>query len=347
MLHMYNEIFEQPQVIRNCSDVNVGTLLRIAALINERNIDNIYIAARGTSDNAATYGKYMFEVLTGLPVALAAASVITIYNKKPILNNSLVIGISQSGEAKDVARVVESGKDCGTITVAITNNPDSPLAKLADFNLDCAAGKEFSVAATKTFTSQMYLIGLLAAYTAGSKDTIEKLSQVPELIEQTFSAVKNIKILALKYKNFDEFIILGRGFNYAIAQESALKIMETSYVRAKAFATSDFYHGPLAILQNDIPVMVFAPKGETENDTREILKKIKAAGSAALVVTDSTDKEISALADDVLKIPCAPCDMISPFGSAVTAQLFACFLAVAKGYDPDKPRMLNKVTITQ
>lgn len=344
---MWKEIMEQPDVIRNCAKKNAAVMEDIVREFEKRKIDSVYIAARGTSDHAAVYGKYVFEVAAGIPVALAAPSVFTVYNKTLKLKNAIVIGISQSGKAEDVLKVLQSANQCGALTVSITNYPDSPLAKAAQFHLDCTAGEEKSVAATKTFTSEMYLIGTLAASIAHDDKALEKYAGVPELIEETFGQADKIEKLAQKCSFINECIVLGRGFNYAVALEAALKIMETTYVRAKAFASSDFYHGPMAILQKGIPVFLYAPSGKMEENMVETLEKVESeSGAPAFVITDEKSERIEKAADTVICIPRTGCDLISPFCCAAAAQMIACKLAQAKGLNPDKPHMLHKVTIT-
>lgn len=345
MTNMFKEITEQPDVLKKCLAANEETLNRVAAEVKKRDPQFITIAARGTSDHAAVYAKYMFETLTGLPVVLAAPSVVTTYNGKLAMKNALVIGISQSGAAEDVAAVMNEANDCGTTTVGITNFSDSLLAKSSKYTLLCSAGVEKSVAATKTFTTQLIILGLLAAKLAENKAVEKELLAVPELVKKTLDTVEDqIKKAALRYRFIDECIVLARGMNYSVALESALKIEETTYVRAIGYASSDFHHGPMAVLQKDLPVIAFAPKGATLNDMKETISLLKSANSDVLIVSD--DEDLRKDADCFIKTPSASSDFVSPFVNAVVAQLFACNLAAVKGLNPDAPRMLHKVTVT-
>lgn len=345
MTNMYKEIMEQPEVLRKCISTNEETLTKIVAELEKKKPEFIIIAARGTSDHAAVYAKYMFETLTGLPVVLAAPSVVTTYKSKLSCKNALVIGISQSGAAADVAAIMEEANAVKTTTVGITNFEDSLLAKNSQFCLLCSAGVERSVAATKTFTTQLILLGLLAAKLAGNKEVEEELKTVPSIVDNTIKTVRDeVKIAASRYRFIDECIVLARGMNYAVALESALKIEETTYVRAKGFAASDFHHGPMAVLQKDLPVIIYAPTGPSFTDMQEMYSLLKQADADVLVVSD--DADFCAKADCAVKTPTAASDFVSPFINALVAQLFACNLASVKGLNPDAPRMLHKVTVT-
>ncbi len=345
MVQMWNEIWEQPVVLERSYEKNIDSIKKLSAIIREKNINSIYIAARGTSDHAAVYGKYVLELTTGIPVGLSASSVFTLYNKTLALKNSLVIGISQSGKAADVLEVVRAANAQGAITISITNVPDSPLAFEAQYHLCCEAGIEKSVAATKTFTTQMFLLALLAAELADDESLRQELSLVPEKISHTFEVSRIIEDKVGRYRFMNECFVLARGVNYAISLESALKIQETTYVRAKAFATSDFQHGPIAMIDKDLPVIIFAPNGPSLKGLSEMANKLKQDSMELIIV--SNNKEMLDLGTSSFYIPDTDNDIISPFFNVVVAQMFACKLALTKGLDPDSPRGLNKITITK
>lgn len=345
MSYMWNEISEQPEVLKRCIDTNIDIISQAAEAVRKAGIKQVYIAARGTSDHAAVYGKYVLELVTGLPVALAASSVITLYGGKLKFDKSLVIGISQSGEAADVLEVIREGNRNGTVTLGITNNPDSPIAHESMFHLYCAAGLEKSVAATKTFTSQMLLLALLAARLSGDKEVEGKILQIPEGVYKTLENADIIKDSAERYRFMNECFVLARGMNYAISLEAALKIQETTYVRAKAFAVSDFQHGPIAMIDRNIPVMLIAPEGQSLKDMEEMAARLKANGIELIVISDNN--ELLGMGETAFPIPHAGSDIVSPFYNAVTAQMFACNLAIAKGLNPDSPRGLKKITVTR
>lgn len=345
MVQMWSEIMEHPQVLERCLNKNSNILREIVRVIRSRNIDSICIAARGTSDHAAIYGKYVIELTTGIPVALAASSIFTIYNRSLSLKNSLVIGISQSGKAADVIEVLKGANTQGALTVGITNFPDSPLAQESSYHLCCEAGLEKSVAATKTFAAQMYLLALLAAEWSGDSSMLGELSVLPDKIPQVYSISDIIKEKVCRYRFMNECFVLSRGVNYPIALEAALKIQETTYARAKAFATSDFQHGPIAMVERDIPVLIFAPEGPSFRDTAEMANKLKQNEIELIVV--SNNREILEIGECSFAIPQMDNDIISPFYNVTVAQMFACQLALVKGLNPDNPRGLSKVTITR
>jgi len=345
MTQMWNEIHEQPAVIERCLKANAGPINKIADVIKSRGVDFVVIAARGTSDHAAVYGKYVIELSTGIPVALAASSVFTVYGRSLNLRNSLVIAISQSGRAADVLEVIRSANKEGAVTLSITNSPGSPLANEATYHLYCEAGPERSVAATKSFMAQIFLLGQLAAKWAGNKDMELELSLVPDKISQTIEILSSvIEEKTARYRFMDECFVLARGINYAVALEAALKIQETTYVRAKAFATSDFQHGPIAMVEKDMPVMAFAPDGPSFKYMEEIVDRLKQKQVELIMV--SNVKKMLDEGTCSFEIPGTENDIISPFMNAAVAQMFACKLAVIKGLNPDSPRELNKVTVT-
>ncbi|HBR03973.1 MAG TPA: glutamine--fructose-6-phosphate aminotransferase [Ruminiclostridium sp.] len=345
MTHMWQEIMDQPGVLRNALEQNYKTIEDLVALLKEKKIRHVVIAARGTSHHAAVYAKYTIEIKLGIPVLLAAPSVFTMYHQKPDMKDSLVIGISQSGRAQDVLEVVKSAREQGALTATVTNFTDSPLAQEASFHLFCASGVEKSVAATKTFMAQIYLLAQLVAFWADDEEFKKELSEVPGLLEQTLGEAGQIQQAATRYRFMNECFVLARGVNYSIALESALKIQETTYVRAKAYATSDFHHGPFAMIENNMPVIIYAPKGPSLADTMEMIGKLKSAG--ADILTISSDPGVIAMGDCSITTPDSASDFITPFINTAIGQMFACDLALLKGLSPDTPRGLTKITITR
>lgn len=345
MTLMWNEVWEQPVVLERCLEKNSETIKELVKVIEGQNIDSIYIAARGTSDHAGIYGKYIIEHTLGIPVALAACSIFTVYGKTVNFKNTLVIGISQSGKAADALEVLKEANKQGAVTVSITNFPDSPMAQEAKFHLCCEAGLEKSVAATKTFTTQMMLLASLTAEWAKDEALKQELALVPGKISRVFEISQAITDKVGRYRFMNECFVLARGINFPIALESALKLQETNYVRAKGFAISDFQHGPIAMVERDIPVFVFAPEGPAFNDTFEMLKRLKDAGAELIVISNT--KQALDMGTCSFAIPETDNDIISPFFNIVVMQMFACQLSLNKGLNPDSPRGLNKVTITR
>ncbi len=346
MTLMEKEIFEVPETLKTCLKTNEKLFEELAEKLSSSKIKNVVVAARGTSDHAGTYGKYIIESLVGIPVSLAAMSVVTRYGATLDLSDSVVLAISQSGKAADVIEYVEMAKESGAIIVTITNDNTSPLSLIGDYNFFLNVGEEKSVAATKTFSAQIYTIAHIVAMWADRKDILAKLDKVPEKICQILLRNEEIATLAIRYRFMKEAFILSRGVNYPLALEGALKIQETNYVLAKAYPISDFHHGPFAMVEEGMPVIMYISAGPVAQDSMDMIKKLQAVGADLLMVTD--DEDLLAESDVGFQLPFADKeDMIASFYYATFAQLFACNLAEVKGRNPDAPRGLNKVTITK
>lgn len=345
MTQMWKEILEQPEALQRCFEKNAQVIGEIVRTVKNRNIDQVVLAARGTSDHAAVYGKYVIELLLGIPVSLAASSIFTVYHGKMNLGNCLVIGISQSGKAADVLNVLRGAKSSGAVTVGITNNADSEIAREPEFFLSCEAGIEKSVAATKTFSTQIFLLASLAAEWAENREARNEIYSMPGRISAVYDVAGEIQSKVERYRFMNECFVLARGINYAVSLETALKIQETTYVRAKAFATSDFQHGPIAMIGRDIPVLIFAPDGPSLRDVSSMVNKLGSEHIEMIIV--SNRKDMLDLGTTSFSIPATANDIVSPFYNVVVAQMFACRLALSKGLDPDNPRGLKKVTVTE
>jgi len=346
MTKMLKEILEQPSVLANVEKKNMVTLYQIVKELNDRNIKHAVFAARGTSDHASIYGQYLLGIYKGIVCALAIPSCITLYDGKLDLSDDVVIGVSQSGKAADALAVIERGNSQGAVTIAITNDITSPMAKTAKYHLDCNAGIEESVAATKTFTSQMYLLALLTAYWSENSELLDNLRSLPVYMESMLSNMDDqICRQVDRFRYIKEGFVLARGICYPIALEATLKIQETCYIKMKGYAISDFYHGPLAQIDSEMPVIILAPKGAAFKDTNEMIKKIISLGTQVLVVTD--DKNLAAELDQTILIPDTGAESSAAFLFAIFAQYFAQLLSVSKGLNPDSPRLLKKVTITK
>ncbi|MDP4152116.1 MAG: SIS domain-containing protein [Bacillota bacterium] len=345
MTLMEQEIKEQPQVLKDCIKNNHDVLLRISDAVKCKKPTYAVVAARGTSDHAATYFKYLAGVYAGMPVTLSAPSITTAYGSKLKLNGAIVIGVSQSGKAADVLAVLDQAKEQGAITIAVTNFDDSPLAKIADFHLNCTAGLERSVAATKTYTAQLMLLAQVVVSISGNEELAKKLDKVPDLVERTLSDTTSLENLVSRFRYMNECFVLGRGYLYPAALEAALKIQETCYVRARGYSIADFHHGPFAMVNRDIPVFFMGADVQTDKDTIEMIDKTKETGAEITVITNK--KEIANKADFSIMLPPEAEGDIAVFAAAAVSQLFACRLSVLRGNNPDTPRGLNKVTITK
>lgn len=338
---MWKEIMEEPAALRACAAENGRTIAQIMSEAGKRGVKRVTFCARGTSDNAATYGKYAFEILTGMQAASAAPSVLALYGRDVDWEDSLVIGLSQSGQTADVSQIVRAARQHGALTVGITNTPGSPLAESAEYVLLCSAGPEKSVAATKTFLTEMDLTIRLAASLAGAKDVLAQLSDVPDNLDRVYGLKDAAGEAARRYRFVEKSFVLARGLNYPVALEAALKIQETTYIGAKAFAISDFYHGPKAMVQGDTALLVFAPTGPSFEDAVGFIDKMRETGADFLVFSD--DEKLCGRADAALCIPCSGSDFVTPFYNAAASQMLACQLAAVRGNNPDKPRGLQKV----
>lgn len=345
MINLEKEIREQPEVLKNVGAANLETTKQIVAAAKAAGVTSIYFAARGTSDHACMCAQYLFGIVAGLPCTLATPSIFTKYGASVSLKNQLVIGVSQSGKAADVLTVMENAKAQGSITVAITNNVDSPMAKAADYHLFCNAGPEFSIAATKTFTSQLYLLYQLCGVWAGNEQFLAGLdkvsSAVAEVIDKRFAEIEKI---AETYKDMTGAVVLARGIMYPIALEGALKMLETNRLKMKGYPISDFHHGPMAQLYPGDIAIVLAPKGNVFDDAKEMLEKLDKIGAEVIVLTD--DEELAKSRKTSILMPDIG-EYYAPFAFVVTMQALALKLTVVRGINPDKSDVLNKVTITK
>jgi glucosamine--fructose-6-phosphate aminotransferase (isomerizing) len=339
------EVFEQPAVFERLLDTQLDAAQRIAAEIRKRDIDLVFVAARGSSDNAALYGKYLWGSVNRLPVALATPSLFTVYDTPPRLSNSLVVGISQSGESPDIVSVIEEGRQQGALTLAITNEPGSPLASNADLVLETKAGEEHAVAATKTYTSQLTAIALLSAAMSSNPELLEEMGAIPDLMREVLGLDKEIRVAAERYRYMDQCVVLGRGFNYATAYEWSLKLKEMTYVVAEPYSSADFQHGPVAVVSDGFPVLAAVPRGEVLDNVTRLLDRLVSEMQAELLVISNDDRVLD-LARTPIRIPEAIPEWLSPLIAILPAQLFCGHLTEAKGYDIEKPRMLRKVTRT-
>ncbi len=259
--HLFREIHEQPAVLRRLLNEQHGTVKQLAALIRERDITHVVIAARGTSDNAGRYAQYALGAMDRLTVGLTTPSLFTIYERPPRFGNALVLGISQSGRSPDIVAVLAEARRQGALTAVLTNKTDSDLAAQGDVVVDLSAGDELAVAATKTYTAELGAIALLAATLSGEPARLAELHSVPDAVEATLAMNEPIATLAPRYRYMERSIVIGRGYNYATAFEMALKLKELTYSIVEPYSSADFLHGPLAMLEPGFPVMVVAPAG--------------------------------------------------------------------------------------
>lgn len=337
------EILEQPRVLEQLMKVEAGQVAEIADAL-QGNFQYIIIAARGTSDNAARYAQYLLGIQNGVPVGLATPSIFTLYASPPKMDGALLVGISQSGQVPDVITVLERGRDQGCPTLAITNDPGSPLAETAEYVIDLHAGTEEAVAATKTYTASLAGIGMLAASLRDDGEMMDQLSRIPQTIETLIEAVSGGLKRVERYRYMEHLAVIGRGYNYATAFEISLKIQELTRIITEPYSSADFLHGPIAMLRRGFPVIVVAPRGEVLGDMRALVERV--IDLDAELVAISNDDEILARASYPVRLPEDLPEWVSPLVSVIPGQLFALELSRAKGLDPDHPEGLSKVTKT-
>ena len=338
---MLDEIAEQPAVLERTIAAEREKLTSIGDFLRQKDIDLIVLVARGSSDNAALFGRYLLEITTGIPVSLSAPSVFTLYNAKLRLKRALVVGVSQSGEGEDINNVLDDAKRFGAFTIAITNEAASAMSRIADETLLIHAGRERSVAATKTYTGQMLHFYMLASAVGDRRIDYPK---IPGFVSEALELDGAVRALAERYVFMENCVVVGRGLNYGNAYELGLKLMETCYVVAERFSSADFLHGPLAVVERRFPVILFGPTGVTRKATVELLEKLRELKADSLSITN--DHEIAALSSGSLELSGEMDEILTPIPFIVPAQLFAAHLSEAKGLDPDAPRSLTKVTKT-
>ena len=326
MSRFREEIAEQPDAAARL--LASGQVSEIGARIKASGADGIVIAARGSSDNAALYAKYLFGARNRILVSMAAPSLVTRYSAPPRLGGQCVIGISQSGESPDVSAVVEEGRRQGALTIAITNNVESRLASTAELTLCLDAGPETSVPASKTYTASVLALALISEAIDHDAAFQSALAQVPAAIAAAIEKESESVELAARLVG-QRAVVIGRGFNFSTAEEVALKLSETSYILARAWSVSDFEHGPIAILETGLPVILIDGGGSVAADLQSLRERLHAFGCDVLDLIDRTLPE-----------------ELTPITLAVKGQLLAHQLALARGLDPDRPRTIHKVTRT-
>ena len=342
---LHTEIHEQPDRLKNLLESQRSHVEEIASAIRAQNPQLVFLAARGTSDNAGRYANYLFGAKNNLPLALATPSLFTYYQQPPKIQKALVIGISQSGQSPDIVSVLKEGRAQGNLTLAITNAPDSPLAEEADFVLDIQAGEEKAVAATKTYTTELMAIAMLSAAMSGQNESWEELAQVSGWVRDALRLDEEIARAVERYRYMQQSVVLGRGYNYATAFEWALKLKELTYVAAEPYSSADFKHGPIAVVERGFPVFSIVPKGKVFPSMLALLNDLNTRLAAELVVISNNPQALE-LAQVPIPIAEDVPEWLSPLIGIIPAQLFAFHLTVAKGYDPEKPRTISKITET-
>ncbi len=341
---MISEIKEQPAALERLLKGESRNIGKIADRIRRLDPAFFSIAARGSSDNAATFGKYLIECENGLTCSLAAPSVHTVYKKKIDMRRGVVIGVSQSGEGDDINETLRLARDSGAYTIGITNTPGSAMAAVADDVILLRAGLEKGLAATKTYTCQLMAMMMLSASLAGDSALLAVLDGVPDAVNETLAVESRVREITERYRYMERCVIIGRGFNYATVKEAALKLMETSYVVAQPFSTADFMHGPIAMTGAGFPAFVCAPSGRMAAPIRKLCGELRDKQLETVIA--SSNPATLKLASKAIRMPIDCDELVSPILYIVPFQFFANLLSVARGLDPDNPRFLKKVTKT-
>ena len=343
-----DEIREQPALLQRWLDTQLDRARQVADAIRQRDVDYVFLAARGTSDHAGVYAQYLWGARNRLPVAFAAPSLFTRYDELgvPRLRNALVVGISQSGQSPDVVSVLAEGRRQGAVTLAITNAAGSPLEDAAEFALDVHVGVEKAVAATKSYSGQLMVVAALSALLRGESQALDELLRLPEAVAGAVALEDQAAAIAQQHKDLKQCVVLGRGYNYATAREWGLKLKELAYVFADPYSAADFQHGPIAMVEPGARVMAVAPSGAVLDDLLALLHRLRDEHAAELTVL-SDDNAALALSQNPLRLPAGVPEWLSPIVSIVPAQLYCYHLTLAKGYDTEAPRHIRKVTLTE
>lgn len=342
---MQREILQQPEIIANLISSQLANTHEIARDIKGK-FSAVLIAARGSSDNAARYAQYLLGIQNRLQVSLATPSIFSIYSSPPLIKDTLVIGISQSGMSPDIVSVLTEANQQGCPTLAITNDINSPLANAADYTLPISAGQEKAIAATKTYTATLSALALLscALDDRGKSQKLTELQAIPDFISNTITRSSALLDRVERYRYMEQCAIISRGYNYATCYEIALKIKELTQVVAEPYSSADFLHGPIATVKPAFPVLLILPKGRIFENLAELLRKLKELSAETIIITN--DKEIDHLANLCFEVPPEIPEWLTPIVCVIPGQLFAMRLAIEKGLNPDKPIGLSKVTET-
>ncbi len=352
---MLKEIMEQPEVIKNSilgriildeGDVKLGGLEEIKDRLSK--VERIIIVACGTARLAALIGEYMLEEYAGIPVEVEFASEFR-YRSPIIDSNTAVFAISQSGETVDTLAALRESKKKGAITLGIVNVVGSTIARDTDAGVYNHAGPEIAVASTKAFTSQLAVLTLITVMLGRQRQMsniqghkiLSELMKLPEKVAEILKQTDKIHALAKKYKNYYNFLYLGRKYCFPLAEEGALKLKEISYIHAEGYASGEMKHGPIALIDEKFPTFAIIPNDSVYEKGVSNIEEIKARNGKIIAITNKDCREVARIADDVIYIP-ETIEMLTPLLAVAPLQLFAYYVAVEKGLDVDKPRNLAK-----
>jgi glutamine---fructose-6-phosphate transaminase (isomerizing) len=353
---MLKEIFEQPDTIFDCLrgrlDAAKGTITMAGVQNNLEKLCNakrIIMVACGTSWHAGLIAEYIFEEICRIPVEVEYASEFR-YRNPVIHPGDVIIAISQSGETADTIVAIEKAKEQGAFIFGVVNVVGSSISRISHAGAYTHAGPEIGVASTKAFTAQVVVLIMIALKIAFERKTISEekyinllaeMQAIPEKTKELLHSSEHIRVLAEKYKNVGDALYLGRGNNFPVALEGALKLKEISYIHAEGYPAAEMKHGPIALVDKHLPVVFAAPKSIYHEKLVSNIQEIKARKGIVIAVISEGDEVIANMADDIMTIPLTD-ELISPLLSVIPLQLFACYMGMAKGFDVDKPRNLAK-----
>ncbi|MCX4446926.1 SIS domain-containing protein [Streptomyces sp. NPDC087866] len=340
---MSGEMAEQPAMLRRILERGAPAIRETAGRIAARNPRFVLLTARGTSDNAALYAKYLLEITMGLPCGLASMSTTTAYGAKPDLRDVLVVTVSQSGGSPDLVASTRAAREAGAVTLAVTNNPDSPLAAVSEYHIDILAGPEKALPATKTYTASLLSLYLFVEGLRGGDGAAAGV--LPDLAEEVLARKDEVKALASRYRFAERMVITSRGYGYPTAKEAALKLMETSYIPALSYSGADLLHGPLAMVDNISPVIAVVPDGRGGEALQPVLDRLRGRGADLFVV--GPQAQVAAASAGFVLPTAGVREEVQPVLEILPLQLLAYEVTIARGQDPDAPRALAKVTETR
>lgn len=352
---MLKEIMEQPESLRDSQrgrtlpqegNVKLGGLDDVKDEL--RKIKRIIIVACGTAYHAGLVGEYMLEEYARIPVEVEFASEFR-YRKPIIDKGTCILAISQSGETADTLAAIREGKEKGAMTLGIVNTVGSTIARETDAGIYNHCGPEIGVASTKAFTSQIEILAQLTVLLARQRDMslvmgeriVKEIVKIPDLVKKTLSMAGQVKKLAKKYKDYNNFLFIGRKYNFPIAFEGALKLKEISYIHSEGYGAGEMKHGPIALIDKNFPTIAIAPLDSVYEKMISNIEEIKARKGPIIVITTIGNKKIGKLADDIIYIP-KTLEMLTPILTSIPMQLFSYYVGTMKGYDVDKPRNLAK-----
>jgi glucosamine--fructose-6-phosphate aminotransferase (isomerizing) len=353
--YMLKEIYEQPTSLRNAmrgrldrenATAKFGGLNLTPAQL--RGVNRLILTACGTSWHSALVGEYLIEEFARLPVEVEYASELR-YRNPPVDHDTLIFGITQSGETADTLAALREMKRKGHHTLAICNVIGSSIAQEADGGIYLHAGPEIGVASTKAFTSQLCVLSMLGLYfgrlrhlsfEAGQR-IIDQLEALPDVVEQALECSSRVREVADKYKDATNFLYLGRHYNFPTALEGALKLKEISYIHAEGYPAAEMKHGPIALVDEHTPSVFLLPRSHVYDKVMSNLQEVKARGGPVIAIVDQMDRKLESLVDDIIEVPYVE-DFLQPVVASIPLQLLAYHIAIARGCDVDKPRNLAK-----